>query len=152
MVLMPTLIPGQVYREEDVGDYIALQGDGGRNDYYHATVMFPRKGVRKDVRNLQMFVANKGRAIVMEYQEFPFIRFETWLAGARENRQSIRDRERIQAIQRLLEGGGVAFPIWLEKHQENYDPPAVREGTHRLIAFAELNMPLIPVFLLRYSD
>ncbi|MDY3556298.1 hypothetical protein R5W24_005461 [Gemmata sp. JC717] len=149
MIQMPELIPGKMYRREEVARYIALQGDGGADDYYHATNMFPRKGADKMIRNRAMI---SGKTVVMEYQEFPLERYRTWREAGLKKFSSSNDLERIKTIRGLLESGSPAFPVWVDKHLTELDPLPVFEGNHRLLAFFELEVPTVPVFLMKYEE
>ena len=56
------------------------------------------------------------------------------------------------ALPWTLIGGATAFPVYLEKHLLHLDPPVVGEGHHRLLAFSELGLPVVPVFVMKYAD
>ncbi|AWM39803.1 hypothetical protein GobsT_18310 [Gemmata obscuriglobus] len=152
MIQMPELTPGQTYCREEVKRYIALQGDGGADDYFHARNKFPRKKDKPDMHDITRMKLGLGRSVVMEYQEFPLERYRTWLNGRLKKFSSSDDLKRIKTIRGLLESGSPAFPIWEDKHLAELDPPPVLEGNHRLLAFFELDMPTVPVFLMKYEE
>lgn len=149
---LPELAVGGTFSKEQVLQYIAQQWDSQVDDYWQATHTFPRKSERRDHCDWTKKRLNSGRAIVMEYHEFPITRFVGLIAQLRQTRRSLHDLERIDAIKALLLDGKPAFPVWIDQHLVNLDPPAVVEGKHRLMAFAQLDLPMVPVFLLKYAE
>jgi hypothetical protein len=159
---LPNLEPGQTYRRAEVETYIALQGvqrgTHRTDDYTVAISGFPNKNRERGLPDLKLWKEGQGREIVMEYHLFDIERFASWFDLVRTNLASANNAHRIAQVQKIeaikekLKRAEPAYPVWIEKHLLHCTPIAVREGTHRLIAFAGLEMKHVPVFLLKYEE
>jgi hypothetical protein len=152
-VQLPNREPGRTYHRAEVEEYIAPQvisrpvGDIRTDDYRVAVSRFveERNGVA---------VAE----VVMEYALLPLTRFASYLDRLRSNlaegevAYQAEHQSKVEAIKARLSAGEPALPVWIDKSLADSDPMAVWEGNHRLLAFSELGIPLVPVFLLKYAD
>jgi hypothetical protein len=162
MIRLPDLVPGQTYRESEIRTYIALHGvqrEGIRSDDYTAAISaFPHKSRKRLIQDARMWQEGHGREIVIEYALFDIERFASWFDLARSNlaaggaAHQAAQLAKVEAIKERLDRGEYAFPVWIEKHLVGADPMAVWEGNHRLLAFTDLGMKQVPVFLLKYAD
>lgn len=158
----PALNRGQTYRREEVEVYIALQGVQDvrfrTDDYSVAISGFPHRDRRRGLPDLELWEKGQGRSIVIEYDLFQIEQFASWFDLVRsnlaqgDNNHRATSRQKVDAIKERLTRGEPAFPVWIEKHLVGSDPMAVSEGNHRLLAFAELQLTHVPVFLLKYAD
>ena len=145
-------MPLRTYSREEVEQYIALHGDQHQDDYTVAVNGFPHKDWKRGPRDLKLWQSGSGRAIVMEYHLYETKRFTSWLCAGRKSVLQGFGFRRVDAVSEKLSGGEPAFPVWIEKHLADRDPIQISEGNHRLVAFADLGIPYIPVFLLKYAE
>ena len=151
-IKLPDLEPRRTYSREEVEQYIALHGEQQEDDYTDAVNGFPHKDRKRGPRDLKLWQLGSGRAIVMEYHLYETHRFASWLLAGRKSVLQGFGFRRVDAVSERLTSGEPAFPVWIEKHLADRDPIQVSEGNHRLVAFADLGIPYIPVFLLKYAE
>ncbi len=151
-IKMPDLEPRHTYTREEVEEYIALHGEQQEDDYTGAVNGFPHRDRKRGPRDRKLWELGSGRAIVMEYHLYEPKRFASWLLTGRKSVLQGFGFRRVDAVSEKLTSGEPAFPVWIEKHLADRDPIQVSEGNHRLVAFADLGIPYIPVFLLKYAE
>jgi hypothetical protein len=151
-IKLPELEPRHTYFREEVEEYIATHGEQQEDDYSGAVNGFPHKDWKRGPRDVKLWQSGSGRPIVMEYHLYETKRFASWLRVSRKSVLQGFGFRRVDAVREKLTSGDSAFPVWIEKHLADRDPIQVCEGNHRLVAFADLGIPYIPIFLLKYAE
>ncbi|MBN9522613.1 hypothetical protein J0H58_29510 [bacterium] len=147
MYQLPALQEGRTYTCAQVAPYLGRQKQGasGATDFDLILPWFRTNYFHRFRRNLV-----GPNEVVMEYQIWHASRFEATLPAIRQ-RYGL-DRQRIDAVRSALLAGEPAFPVWIVGDYAASHPVPVKEGNHRLLAFAELELSRIPVFLARLED
>lgn len=144
-VLLPDLVEGRIYSASEVEQYIGEQD--GTSDYDLIVNQFPRS---LDSSDIDFDNWQDGDEVLLRYELPPVQIFDEQLVIFRQRTSSSpSDRARVHAILDRLKAGECALPVFI---QHNDPRQRILEGTHRIVAWSEIGLNPVPVFVAGYRN